>query len=95
MQTLAGCRIGGANSGDYPAPIVDDKAAVQQAKDRLYGLRARREVQAEAAAIQHRHGSRKSGLPPSAGRRPTGARATSKPQAASSQLDLFASDDTL
>ncbi len=50
----------------YPQPIVDERAAVAAAKDRLYGLRKTRDAQTEANAIQHKHGSRKSGLPPSA-----------------------------
>jgi deoxyribodipyrimidine photo-lyase len=48
----------------YPSPIVDERKAVAAAKDQLYGLRRTREAHAEADAIQHRHGSRKSGLPP-------------------------------
>ena len=48
----------------YPRPIVDERAAVAAAKDTLYGLRQTREAQAEADAIQNKHGSRKSGLPP-------------------------------
>jgi deoxyribodipyrimidine photo-lyase len=51
----------------YPAPIVDERAAVAAAKDRLYGLRQTREAHAEADAIQRKHGSRKSGLPPTRG----------------------------
>jgi deoxyribodipyrimidine photo-lyase len=50
---------------DYPAPIVDEKTALKAIKDRLYGLRATSEARAEADAVQQRHGSRKSGLPPS------------------------------
>ncbi|MDZ7589236.1 MAG: FAD-binding domain-containing protein [Rubrivivax sp.] len=50
----------------YPPPIVDERRAVAAAKDRLYGLRQTREAQTEADAIQHKHGSRKSGLPPTA-----------------------------
>ena len=50
----------------YPQPIVDERVAVAAAKDRLYGLRKTRDAQTEANAIQHKHGSRKSGLPPSA-----------------------------
>ena len=90
VQAAAGCRIG----FDYPAPIADDKTAVKHAKERLYGLRARSEARAEAAAIQHKHGSRKSGLPPSGGRKTAaaGSKAAAKPQAASNQLDLFATD---
>lgn len=53
-------------SAAYPPPIVDERAAVAAAKDTLYGQRRTREAQAEAGAIQHKHGSRKSGLPPTA-----------------------------
>src|SRR3990167_5401453 len=48
----------------YPKPIVDERSAVAAAKERLYGLRRTHEAHAEAGAIQHKHGSRKSGLPP-------------------------------
>ncbi len=48
----------------YPAPIVDERVALKFAKETMYGLRRRDEVQAEADAVQDRHGSRKSGLPP-------------------------------
>jgi deoxyribodipyrimidine photo-lyase len=47
----------------YPAPIVDERLALKQAKDRLYGLRATPQARAEADAVQHKHGSRKAGLP--------------------------------
>ena len=50
---------------DYPAPIVEERAALKAIKDRLYALRATPEARAEADAVQHKHGSRKSGLPPS------------------------------
>jgi deoxyribodipyrimidine photo-lyase len=50
----------------YPRPIVDERKAVAAAKDQLYALRRTREAHAEAQAIQHKHGSRKSGLPPTA-----------------------------
>jgi len=49
----------------YPRPIVDEKRAVATAKDRLYGLRKTAAARAEAEDIQRRHGSRRSGLPPS------------------------------
>ncbi len=52
----------------YPAPIVDERKAVSAAKEALYGLRRTREARAEADAIQQKHGSRKSGLPPTATR---------------------------
>ena len=48
----------------YPAPIVDERLALAAAKSQLYGLRQTEASQAEAAAIQDKHGSRKSGLPP-------------------------------
>jgi deoxyribodipyrimidine photo-lyase len=51
----------------YPRPIVDERTAVAAAKHKLYGLRQTREAHAEASAIQHKHGSRKSGLSPTAG----------------------------
>jgi deoxyribodipyrimidine photo-lyase len=51
---------------DYPAPIVDERAAATRAKDRLHALRRSDAARAEADAVQQRHGSRKSGLPPSA-----------------------------
>jgi deoxyribodipyrimidine photo-lyase len=60
VQHSAGCIMG----ADYPLPIVDEKTALRAAKDRLYGLRQTSEAKAEAAQVQARHGSRKSGLPP-------------------------------
>ncbi len=56
-------------SAAYPSPIVDERKAVAAAKDKLYGLRRSREAHAEADAIQHKHGSRKSGLPPTAAKK--------------------------
>ena len=47
----------------YAGPVVEERAALAAAKQRLYGLRQAAEVRAEADAIQHKHGSRKSGLP--------------------------------
>ncbi len=56
-------------TASYPLPIVDERAAVTAAKDQLYGLRRTHEAHAEANAIQHKHGSRKSGLPPTTPRK--------------------------
>lgn len=53
----------------YSAPIVDERTAVAAAKKKLYGLRQTREAHAEADAIQHKHGSRKSGLPSTAAKK--------------------------
>ena len=56
-------------SDAYPAPIVDERAAMKHAKDRMYGLRATPLAQAQADAVQQKHGSRKSGLTPTVGKR--------------------------
>lgn len=48
----------------YPRPIVDERLALAAAKETLYGLRQTGDAQEEASAIQQKHGSRKSGLPP-------------------------------
>lgn len=48
---------------DYPPPIVDERAALAEAKSRLYGVRRTEAARAEADAVQARHGSRRSGLP--------------------------------
>ena len=53
-------------SAAYPRPIVEERAAVAAAKDALYSLRKTRGAHAEAEAIQQKHGSRKSGLTPTA-----------------------------
>ncbi len=59
VQRQAACVIG----VDYPAPIVDAKAAMKAAKDRMYGLRQTEPAREQANQVQARHGSRKSGLP--------------------------------
>ncbi|KEF40682.1 MAG: deoxyribodipyrimidine photolyase [Cyanobium sp. CACIAM 14] len=59
-QAGSGCRIG----CHYPAPIVDLETAAREARERLWALRHLPGFAAEAAAIQERHGSRRSGLPP-------------------------------
>ncbi len=69
----------------YPAPIVDERAAMKHAKDRMYSLRATPEAKAQADEVQQKHGSRKSGLTPTVGKRA----ASKKPAAPSTQQDLF------
>ena len=81
VQHMAGCMMG----LHYPKPIVDDKLAIQAAKDRMYGLRQTQEARQEADVVQARHGSRKSGLLASGQRRKIKAPATVSPQG-----DLFA-----
>ena len=58
----------------YPMPVVDERTARKQAADRIYGLRRSRAHGPEADAIQEKHGSRRSGLPPT-GRRKKDLRA--------------------
>ncbi|KNZ31579.1 MAG: deoxyribodipyrimidine photolyase [Methylibium sp. NZG] len=72
----------------YPQPIVEERKALAAAKERLYGLRQTREARDEAGDIQQKHGSRKSGLPPS-GKRARQARATEAPSADDAQGRLF------
>jgi deoxyribodipyrimidine photo-lyase len=67
----------------YPAPIVDERIAVAAAKKQLYGLRKTPEAHAEAGTIQQKHGSRKSGLPP------TTQRARRNPAPPANQGQLF------
>ena len=67
----------------YPQPIVDERTALKRAKDRMYALRSTPQARAEANAVQQKHGSRKSGLPP------TGA-GKGRVESASPQRDLFA-----
>jgi deoxyribodipyrimidine photo-lyase len=90
LQRMASCTIG----VDYPAPIVNDKLALKAAKDRMYGLRKSPEAREEASLVQARHGSRKSGLPPSQHRgkatsQKASQRARQKIDIASLQGDLF------
>lgn len=60
-QEGANCMMG----KDYPAPIVEEKAAVQFAKDQLYGRRRTASAKQESQAIQNKHGSRKTKPKPS------------------------------
>lgn len=48
----------------YPDPLVDERTALAEAKARLHAVRQTPEARTEADAIQDKHGSRKSGLPP-------------------------------
>jgi deoxyribodipyrimidine photo-lyase len=76
-------------SDAYPRPIVSERAALAAAKDRLYGLRATAAARAEAAAVQQRHGSRKSGLPPSGARAKPGAPRGRQRAVPDGQQELF------
>lgn len=80
QQRSAGCVLG----SDYPLPVVDERLAIAEAKQRLYAIRRQPRAREEAQAIQARHGSRRSGLPPTTRRR------RDSRDAASPQADLFA-----
>jgi deoxyribodipyrimidine photo-lyase len=73
-------------SDAYPAPIIDERAALAHAKAVMYGLRGTPQARAEADAVQHKHGSRKSGLPPS-GQRGTAASAAKASKAPKAPKD--------
>ena len=47
-----------APPADYPAPIIDLKAATKAAKDQIYGKKAEPTVQTEAKKVFEKHGSR-------------------------------------
>ncbi len=66
-----------AGTQAYPAPIVDNAAAMRAARERVWGTRKAAGFDARAAAIQEKHGSRKAGLPAQRRRR---ARAAPAPQ---------------
>jgi len=55
LQRAVGCVIG----RDYPAPIVDHKAAVAEARKHLAAFRRTPEARRESARVMQRHGSRK------------------------------------
>jgi deoxyribodipyrimidine photo-lyase len=86
VQRMAGCMMG----VNYPMPIVDDKTAMKAAKDRMYGLRQSPAARDEAGDVLAKHGSRKSGLPPSGQRRKAASRQTADHDSSPSpQGDLF------
>ena len=43
---------------NYPAPVVELKAATQAAKDKIYGKKSEASVQSEAKKVFDKHGSR-------------------------------------
>jgi deoxyribodipyrimidine photo-lyase len=62
---------------DYPMPIVDEKIARKAAADQIYGLRKNNASHKEIAQkVISKHGSRKSGLPKTLGKK----RAPNNPQ---------------
>jgi deoxyribodipyrimidine photo-lyase len=72
-QQAAGCVLG----EHYPHPIVDHLRAAKDARERVWGVRRGPGFRERAAAIQERHGSRRSGLATpraGSGRRPRRSR---------------------
>jgi deoxyribodipyrimidine photo-lyase len=55
-------------SAAYPPPVVEERLALAHARQVMFGLRKDAAAKAEADRIQMRHGSRRSGLPPSPNR---------------------------
>jgi deoxyribodipyrimidine photo-lyase len=82
-QEAAGCVLG----VHYPAPVVEPLEAARRARERVWGVRQGADFRERAAAIQERHGSRRSGLAtPRAGSNRRPRRRRDSP----GQLDLFA-----
>ena len=65
----------------YPDRVVDLKVSTALAKERIYGARRGDEFRASAAAIQEKHGSRKSGM------RTTGTKSKRSPKSPSKSSD--------
>jgi deoxyribodipyrimidine photo-lyase len=53
----------------YPPPIVDNTVAAKAARDALYAIRKRPEHKASARRIVNKHGSRKTAMPMTGGRK--------------------------
>ena len=84
VQRKSGCSIG----SDYPAPLVNHKAAAKRAKDEIYSLREDPDVQAAAQAVLDDHGSRRRPSRRSASERPDTKKATLPDDATQQTLDL-------
>lgn len=80
-QAAAGVRLGDT----YPHRIVEPVAAARRAKERIYAIRRQPGFKEQADAIQAKHGSRKSGLPPSG---PSRAKRGRRPKPEQFRLDL-------
>jgi len=77
-------------SSEYPAPIVEERAALAFSKAQMYGLRATPQARTEADAVQDKHGSRKAGLPSTASRKGSpSSRAKEQADAPNPQGELF------
>jgi deoxyribodipyrimidine photo-lyase len=74
-QDLAAAR-GVVFGKTYPVRLVDHEAAAAAAREKVYAVRKGPAFAGIASAIQKKHGSRKSGLPPTAQRRQRAKRPT-------------------
>ena len=59
MPPIVAATLGFRIGIDYPLPIVDHKAAISQAKERIYAVRRSGAAKSEATAVYIKHGSRK------------------------------------
>ncbi len=69
MEEATQQRVGCVLGVHYPLPIVEPAAAAREARERIWARRQEQGFAELADAIQRRHGSRRSGLAPSGGRR--------------------------
>ena len=76
---------GGVIGRDYPAPLVDNAAAMRAARDRVWSVKTRPESRDEAQRVYEKHGSR---APNREGRQ----RSRARPAAAPLQASLFPPD---
>lgn len=67
----------------YPMPVIDEEIGRRKAADIMHAIRKNGRHSYEANQIQNKHGSRKSGLPQTARKRPSAKDKTTQ------QLDLF------
>ena len=88
MDAITQQRLGCVLGEDYPLPIVEPAAAAREARERIWARRQELGFAELADAIQRRHGSRRSGLPPSGRGRRRRRSAPSAPSGQQLQLDL-------
>lgn len=81
--------VGVALGQTYPDRLVDHEAAARDARDRIYAVRDGEAFRATARDIQRRHGSRKSGLPPTTRKaRSVSTRPSAKPASSQGEFDF-------
>jgi deoxyribodipyrimidine photo-lyase len=88
MDTATAQRCSCMIGRDYPQPIIEPSSAAREARDRIWDIRRSSGFSAIADGIQHRHGSRRSGLMPTARRRPRGTTRSGRRMEGDQQLLL-------